>query len=102
MVYPHNATGQRTQVIPAVLPLAISSAVSRMTHGASGTFDIPLPGVECRNGGGTHTVVVTFNNPVVSGSASVGSGSGSISGSPAVLRKHHDRESDRRRRRART
>ena len=33
MVYPHNGTSQRTQVIPAVAPLAVSSAVSRMTQG---------------------------------------------------------------------
>ena len=82
MVYPHNGPDQRTQVIPAIAPLAISSAVSRMTHGSAGTFDIPLPGVECRNGAGNHTVVVSFNNPVVSGAASVGSGVGSVSGSP--------------------
>ena len=39
--------------------------------------------MECRNGGGNHTIVVSFNNPVVSGSASVDSGTGSISGSPS-------------------
>jgi hypothetical protein len=81
MVYPHNASGQHTQVIPAVTPLAVGSAVSRLMHGAN-AFDISLPGVECRNGSGNHTVVVSFNNNVVSGSASVGSGVGSVSGSP--------------------
>jgi hypothetical protein len=63
--------------------LALASAVSRKTHGASGTFDINLPlsgipGVECRTG--THTVVVTFNNPVTEGTAAVSAGS--VSGTP--------------------
>ena len=34
MVYPHNAAGQRTQVITAVAPLALSSAVSRNDAGS--------------------------------------------------------------------
>lgn len=42
----------------------------------AGTFDINLPlsatlGVEDRNGAGSHTVVLTFDGPVTSGSASV-------------------------------
>jgi subtilisin family serine protease len=82
MVYPHNATGQRTQVIPAQLPLAINGAVSRKTQGGT-AYDIPLPGVECRSTGGNHTIVVNFSNQVVSGSASIGSGIGSVAGSPA-------------------
>ena len=40
------------------------------------------PGVECRSSGGDHTFVVTFSNPVVSGNASVTSGSGNVTGSP--------------------
>ncbi len=70
-------------------PLATTSAVSRKTHGGAGSFDINLPlsgapGVECRNGGvsGDYTVVATFTNSVVSGSASVSAGAGSVSGSP--------------------
>ena len=54
----------------------IISAVSRMTHGGAGTFDINLPlsggpGVECRTTGGTndYTMVVTFaSNVTVTGS----------------------------------
>ncbi len=61
--------------------------VSRKTHGGAGNFDVPLPltgepGVECRASGGAHTLVVTFSTSVVSGNASVTTGSGSISGSP--------------------
>jgi hypothetical protein len=82
MVYPHNATGERAQVVPLPGPLAIASAVSRKTHQNAGTFDIALPGVESRGTGGNHTVVVTFNNEVTSGSASITSGSGSVSGNP--------------------
>ena len=67
---------------------AVTSAVSRKTHGAAGNFNINLPltgnvGVECRIGGGTndYTMVVTFANSVtVNGSpqAQVVSGSGTV------------------------
>ncbi len=68
--------------------LALNTAVSRKTHGAAGNFDINLPltgtpGVECRSANPGHTLVFTFTNNVVSGSASVTSGTGSVSGSPA-------------------
>ncbi len=70
-------------------PLTLTSAVSRKTHAGAGTLDVNLPltgpaGVECRNGGlgGDHTIVVTFANNVVSGSANVSSGVGSVAGSP--------------------
>ncbi len=66
---------------------AALSAVSRKTHTGVGDFDVPLPltgtpGVECRTGGanGDHTVVVTFNNVVTAGSASVSAGN--VIGSP--------------------
>ena len=68
-------------------PLAITSIVSRKTHGAAGDFDVDLPlsgstGVECRSSGGNHTFVFTFTNNVVSGNATVTSGTGNVSGSP--------------------
>ena len=63
--------------------LTVSSVVSRKDHGGT-PFDIPLPGVECRSGGANndYTLVFTFSNNVESGSASVTSGTGSVSGSP--------------------
>ena len=69
-------------------PLTFVSAVSRKTHGGAGDFDIDLPltgtpGVECRNGGGSNTLVVTFSNNVVSGNASVTGGTATVSGSPS-------------------
>ena len=70
------------------------NAVSRMSHGAAGTFDIPLPlsgdlGVECRSGGagGDFQVVVTFAVPVtITGVNMVpgNGGTGSVSGTPTV------------------
>jgi hypothetical protein len=76
-------------------PLQLMAAGSRKTHGSVGTFDInlpfsfvgpsPFPGIECRVGGGTggdHTLVFTFNKIPVSGSASLASGTGSVSGNP--------------------
>jgi hypothetical protein len=64
-------------------PLKMSAVVSRKTQG-SVPFDINLPltgaaGVESRSGGGNHTLVFTFNNNLVSGSASVTSGVGTVS-----------------------
>jgi N-acetylneuraminic acid mutarotase len=66
-------------------PMA-QSAFSRKIHGSAGTFDIPLPlvgnvGVECRSGGATndYQMIINFANPVTVGSASVTSGTGSVS-----------------------
>jgi len=66
------------------------SVVSRKTHGSAGTFDINLiqplagsPGIECRVGQGTnsndHQVIFTFPAPVTFSSATVCSGTGSVS-----------------------
>jgi hypothetical protein len=71
--------------------LSLTSAVSRKTHAAGASVkDVPLPltgsaGIEPRNGSpaGAHTIVFTFTNSVVSGSASVTSGIGSVSGAPS-------------------
>ena len=68
-------------------PLQILSAASRKAHGGAGNFDIDLPlagepGVECRNSGGNHTLVVTFSNTMVSGNANMTSGTGNVAGSP--------------------
>ncbi|MDQ6654478.1 MAG: dockerin type I domain-containing protein [Chloroflexota bacterium] len=60
------------------------SAVSRKVHGSAGTFDVTLPGVECRTGGasGDHTLIFTFTNPLASVSgAAISSGTGSVSSS---------------------
>src|SRR5205807_7043496 len=62
------------------------SAVSRKTHGAAGTFDVPLPltgnvGIECRSGGGTndYQMIIDFATSVTVGSAALTSGTGSVS-----------------------
>jgi hypothetical protein len=74
----------RKQLAPQTLQL--TTAVSRKTHGTAGTFDIDVLnanlGPECRSSGGNHTLVFTFTNSVTSGSASVTSGTGNVSGSP--------------------
>ena len=64
----------------------LAGAVSRKTHGGAGTFDVPLPltgnvGVECRSGGATndYQMIINFANSVTVGSASVTSGTGSVS-----------------------
>ena len=63
--------------------LQLVSAVSRKSHNAAGTFEISLPltgtpGVECRDGGGSYSLVFNFTISVVSGSASVTAGTGTI------------------------
>jgi len=73
---------------PSPTPPAPSSAVSRKTHGAAGSFDVNLPltgtpGIECRLGGATndHVMVVTFpSNVTVQGNpqAAVTLGNGTI------------------------
>jgi hypothetical protein len=63
-------------------PLELTSAASRKTHAAAGDFDIPLPlvgqpGVECRSTSGNHKLVISFNEFVTSGNATVTAGVGS-------------------------
>jgi PKD repeat protein len=65
----------------------LAGAVSRLSHGTAGTFDIDLPlsgspGIECRTGGanGNHQIVFTFANNLVSvDSATVTNGAGTVS-----------------------
>jgi hypothetical protein len=64
--------------------LQITGAASRKTHGSAGVFEIDLPltgpsGIEDRSGGGSHTIVLKFNNPLVAGTASVTAGTGTAS-----------------------
>jgi hypothetical protein len=68
-----------------------TSAVSRKTHGAAGTFDINMPlagpiGIEDRTEAvaGSHKMVATFASPVTLGGAVVSSGTGAV-GSSSVL-----------------
>lgn len=88
-------TASRNTPMPAFggTPCSIAAlqAFSRKTHGAQ-TFDVPLPftgnsGVECRLGQGKnsdeHLMVVEFPAPVTVDSASVTSGSGSVSSATA-------------------
>ncbi len=70
------------------LPVQLLGAVSRKVHGIAGTFDVDLPlsgnpGIECRRGGanGDYTLVFTFVNNTTVASASVTSGTGSVSSS---------------------
>jgi hypothetical protein len=66
------------------------AVVSRKTHGASGSFDVPMPqigrsGVECRSGGasGDYQLVVTFPSLVTFDHATVTSGNGSVASASA-------------------
>jgi subtilisin family serine protease len=88
--YPNNLFGYgRINALAAYNYVGLVSGVSRKTHGAAGTFDVPLvlggnPSVECRSSGGNHTFVFTFNNSLLSGNATVTSGTGTVSGSPVI------------------
>ena len=63
-------------------PLTLLSAASRLTHGASGTFDVNMPligssGVEDRSAS-TYNAVFTFSSLVTSGEVSVVSGTATV------------------------
>jgi hypothetical protein len=100
-----SSIGWRIRVGAFSLGPTATGAVSRMIHGAAGTFDIAMPltgasGVECRTAGGTndYSLVVTFSgnvtvtgspqSQVTSGTGCVGSGgvcSGNVNVSGAVV-----------------
>ena len=80
----HEEDVYYVRVAPSA-PMA-QSAFSRKIHGAAGTFDVPLPltgnvGVECRSGGATndYQMIINFASSVTVQSASVTSGTGSVS-----------------------
>jgi hypothetical protein len=82
---PDVGADERTPYAPGA-PVFVSAA-SRFTHaGGAGTFDVSMPsagpsGVEPRSDGTTNfTLVMTFDQPIRSGNASVTSGTGSVSG----------------------
>ena len=79
-------TSEFSAFYPGPPPPMPTGAVSRKTHGSAGTFDIDLPltgnvGIECRTGGATndYQMIINFMNPVTVASASVTSGTGSVS-----------------------
>ena len=90
-----NAIADTVLDTVSVLPeFQLTTAVSRKTHTGVGTFDVNLPlsgepGIECRapGAGDSHTLVFTFTNNVLSGSASVTSGTGGVSGTPVFAGK---------------
>jgi subtilisin family serine protease len=89
-ITPNNTYGNgRIDILAAVnaaSTLSLSSAASVKAQGSQ-SFALPLPltgepGVECRNASGRHTLVFTFSDNVVSGSASLTAGVGRVQGSP--------------------
>ena len=86
----YYAADNRVYAFKVPVPaLQLSTAVSRKTHDTAGDFDVSLPlsgapGIECRSGGATndYRLVFTFSNNVESGTATVASGIGTVSGPP--------------------
>jgi hypothetical protein len=79
-------TSEFSGFFPGPPPPTPTEAVSRKTHGGAGTFDIDLPlagdvGIECRSGGAANNyqMIISFANSVTVESASVTSGTGSVS-----------------------
>ena len=66
---------------PSLCAPGLVSVVSRQTHGAAGTFDLPLSTtgtvVEPRGTGGNYQIIYNFAVPVNSGTASATGGAGS-------------------------
>ena len=86
---PNNTYGNgRVDILAAVnteAVLSLTSAASVKTQGSQ-SFGVPLPltgepGVECRSSRNLHTLVFTFSDNVVSGSAAL-TGTGRVTGSP--------------------
>jgi subtilisin family serine protease len=90
--YGYGRLDVKAAVDRALTLLRLTGAASRKTHsGSDYDIDLPLsgaPGVECRSGtvAQDYTIVLHFNNPVTTGSATVSahnpSGAGNVSGSP--------------------
>ncbi len=83
---------QPTSITVAAIqqPLQLLTGAGRKMHGSAGAFDIdllPANAVECRDSGGSHTLVFTFTNFLVSGSASVTQGNATIAASPTFSGK---------------
>ncbi len=76
---PRSLTAPDMGADEIVAPATVS-VVSRKTQGGAGTFDINLPGVECRSGGmtGDYEIVATFGSPVTFSGATVTAGTGSV------------------------
>jgi hypothetical protein len=74
--------------IGTAAPLVPQSVVSRKFHGGvPREIQLPLtgvPGIECRDTGGSYQIVATFASTVTFSSASVDTGSASVSGSSAT------------------
>jgi hypothetical protein len=78
----HEEDVYYVRVAPTGSTLNLVSAVSRLTHGPAGIFDITMPlsgtsGVECRSAT-TYNAVFTFDAPVTSGEVSVLSGTATV------------------------
>jgi hypothetical protein len=87
-LYGAGGTGGVNRV-DASSAFGITNAASRKVHGAAGTFDLPLslvttnPSTEPRMGGAgnSHTLVITFNHPPVSGAVAITEGA-AVAGGP--------------------
>ena len=87
-LYGAGGTGGVNRV-DATTTFGITGAASRKVHGPAGTFDLPLslvttnPSTEPRRAGAgsSHTIVITFNHPPVSGSAAITEGA-AVAGGP--------------------
>lgn len=53
--------------------LSLVSSASRLTQGASGNFDIPLPGIEGRDAPARSVIVFTFNHEIASSASATAS-----------------------------
>jgi glucose/arabinose dehydrogenase len=87
-LYGAGGTGGVNRV-DATTAFGVTGAASRKVHGSAGTFDLPLslvttnPSTEPRTGGagGSHTIVITFNHPPISGAVAITEGA-AVAGGP--------------------
>ena len=80
----HNSEGVIHTVSPSSVPPALASAQSRRMHGSAGVFVLPLslnplnPTTEPRQGP-THSIVLNFDKPITSATASITEGTATVS-----------------------
>jgi hypothetical protein len=78
----HEEDVYYVRVAPSTSVVSLLTAVSRLTHGTAGTFDVNMPltgtsGVECRSAS-TYNAVFTFDAPVTSGQVTVIGGTATV------------------------
>src|SRR4051812_4661409 len=84
----------KSKIAPNNAPPTLVRAVSRLTHGSAGTFDIPLPqgpggsAIECRDVSRGMKLLLIFDQPISSANVAVTAGVAKLSAKPKFSTNH--------------